>query len=390
MWGWLVVFPVLSALGQPHAGLIIGVAVAFVGLYAALMFVVARERGRPAQHYLLLALMGALVVTGQLIGAESFAAVWVLFSMAVAVTVPLEAYTLGWVIAVCAAYAGLASYGHVGNWGSSVGGIWASGCVVWMVRKFGGRIASLQRNREELATLAVAQERLRFARDLHDLLGHTLSAITIKAEVVRRIAVVDPQRAAAEGADIERIGREALAEIRAAVSGYRDRGLTDELDGARQVLSAAGIAADIQTSSAPLPQDLDALCAWVVREAVTNVVRHARAAHVSIRVRRDGERVTTTISDDGIGGPLAPGGNGLAGLAERVESVGGVLTVRPGRMHGFEVSASVPVAAEALAAGVPGSAAAPDSELEPPSGKEVSGQDHQVLAGSAGARGTRR
>jgi two-component system sensor histidine kinase DesK len=217
-----------------------------------------------------------------------------------------------------------------------------AGFIIWLMRRLFNGIAMLQRVREELAVTAVAAERLRFARDLHDLLGHTLSLIVVKSEVVRRVAHTDPDAAAREASDIESVGRTALAEIRQAVSGYREQGLVAELEQAQRALAAAGIGVQVRTSGAPYPLEVDSVLGWVVREGVTNVIRHSHARRCDIEVRRDGEEIVVTVDDDGVGGSTAHG-NGLAGLAERAIAVGGRLEVRPRRWRGFRLQAAMPV-----------------------------------------------
>jgi two-component system sensor histidine kinase DesK len=200
----------------------------------------------------------------------------------------------------------------------------------------------------ELAKAAVAQERLRFSRDLHELLGHTLTLIVVKAQVVRRLAEADPAAAGAAGADIEQIGRQALVEVREAVTGYRERAFADELDGARAALSDAGIAVRIETAGTPLPAMADSIFGWAVREGATNVIRHSGARHCSIAVGRQGTAATLVISDDGTGpagGAMDGTGNGLRGLRERLTAAGGTLAATPGSSGGFRLVATLPVGA---------------------------------------------
>ncbi|MCP2335599.1 sensor histidine kinase [Actinomadura rupiterrae] len=228
-----------------------------------------------------------------------------------------------------------------------------AGTVTAIVIRLFSVIALLREVREELAHAAVAEERLRFSRDLHDLLGHTLSLMVVKAQAVRRLAERDPARAAEQAADIEQVGRQALTEVRQAVSGYRGRGLAAELDRARTALADAGVEAVVRRSGGPLPPEPDALLGWVVREGVTNVIRHSGAGRCVITVRNEGSAASVEIADNGraaaSGGLVAEagpvsGGNGLAGLGERVGSAGGTLKASPSP-SGFVLAASVPVAA---------------------------------------------
>jgi two-component system, NarL family, sensor histidine kinase DesK len=205
--------------------------------------------------------------------------------------------------------------------------------------------AELTEARDELARNAVAEERLRFARDLHDLLGHSLSLIALKSELAGRLAERDPLRAREEMADVEAAARRALAEVRDAVSGYRQVSCAQALAEARSALSAAGIALRAPSPVPPLPGGIDAALGWVVREATTNVLRHsaARAVTVELAVTEDG--ATLTVTDDGRGPAGSNGtGAGLAGVAERVAALGG--TVESGPAHdgrGFRLRAVVPV-----------------------------------------------
>ncbi len=208
--------------------------------------------------------------------------------------------------------------------------------------------------RRELAAAAVAEERDRIARDLHDMLGHSLSLIAIKSELAGRLLPGDPERARAEIADIEQVARESLASVRETVRGYHQPTLDAELAGARRALEAAGIEPRIENRAGTLPAPEDAILAWAVREAVTNVVRHSAARHGSIRTERRGGSVELEVVDDGpgAGGPGAParaangdadGGSGLRGLHERLELVGGRLEAGPLPTGGYRLLARVPV-----------------------------------------------
>jgi two-component system sensor histidine kinase DesK len=204
-------------------------------------------------------------------------------------------------------------------------------------------IAELRRTRQELARVAVAEERERFSRDLHDLLGHTLSVMVVKAQAVRRLVAQDPDAAAEHAADIEQIGRRALVEVRQAVDAMRAPSLAEELDGARRALDAAGIATAVERSAAVPPGAADELLAWVVREGATNVLRHSGASSCRIAVADGDGRIELTIADDGVGAPTAPTLRlgGLEGLRDRLTAAGGALAVER-RDDGFRLVASVP------------------------------------------------
>ncbi|MGV9776029.1 sensor histidine kinase [Streptosporangium sp. NPDC003464] len=207
-------------------------------------------------------------------------------------------------------------------------------------------VVRLRRAQQEVARLAAGEERLRIARDLHDLLGHSLSLIVLKSELAGRLAENGSERAVAEIRDIETVARQALVEVREAVSGYRQRDLSAELDGARAALEAAGTQVTVRLAGTPPPGVLDGLLGWAVREGTTNVMRHARATHCEIAITHDGRATTLEIVDNGRGAaPYGPG-SGLNGLTERVEAVGGTVSAGP-RGNGFALRVAVPAAGEA-------------------------------------------
>lgn len=201
----------------------------------------------------------------------------------------------------------------------------------------------LRTAREEVARLAVADERVRFARDLHDLLGHTLSVIRVKSELAARLSPTDPERAAAEMGEVEQISREALVEVRDAVAGFQPD-LAMELKRAASALTAAGVAATFETGEVSVNGSAGEALAWVVREAATNVVRHAHAVRCRIGVRRDGDSVTLEVDDDGVGiDEPHETGRGLQGMRERLADVGGSLEVQASPEAGFTIRATVPL-----------------------------------------------
>lgn len=214
--------------------------------------------------------------------------------------------------------------------------------TLWMAG-FAGNIrltVELRATREELARAAVAEERARIGRDLHDILGHSLTAIAVKAGLARRLAQRGEgvaERVTAEIGDIERLAREALADVRATAAGYRDVSLAGELAVARSVLTAAGIDAELPTAVDDVSPVGREVFGYVVREAVTNVVRHSGASRCVIELTP----VSIEIRDDGAGGLLTrQDGRGLRGLAERLEAVGGTLVA--GRIDGgFRVRAEL-------------------------------------------------
>ncbi|CAL9436376.1 hypothetical protein SUDANB174_02145 [Streptomyces sp. enrichment culture] len=234
-------------------------------------------------------------------------------------------------------------------------GTFLSTMVTAAILSLSDAVRQLRAAREELATRAVAEERLRFSRDLHDLLGHTLSVIVVKSEAARRLAPRDLDAALTQITDIESVGRQALTEVREAVTGYREGSLGTELDRARSALSAADVDPVVRRSGPPLPPQAEALLGWVVREAVTNVVRHSGASRCEIAVAGSAGRVRLTVTDNGTGaGSSAQGpGTGLTGLRERLATAGGSLTAGAEPRGGFSVTAELPVRAEEEPVGAP-------------------------------------
>ncbi|MDT6988319.1 sensor histidine kinase [Streptomyces lusitanus] len=216
------------------------------------------------------------------------------------------------------------------------------------VRELIRTTVALREARATVAHLAANEERLRLARDLHDLLGHSLSVITLKSELAGRMLPDHPDRAAQQVADIEQVSRQALVDVREAVTGYRRLRLAGELDGARVALRAAGVVPELPDPAGfgDAPEDAESALAWALREAVTNVVRHSGARRCAVDVVRrqtlDGPVLELSVEDDGAGGSSYVPGNGLRGLGERLAAVGGTLDAGPVR-HGFRLTARVPV-----------------------------------------------
>jgi two-component system sensor histidine kinase DesK len=167
-------------------------------------------------------------------------------------------------------------------------------------------------------------ERERIARDLHDVLGHTLSVIVLKSELATRLAPIDPARASVEIADVERIARESLSELREAVAGYRAVGLAAEVERARSVLETAGVRVECQLGEMRLPPRYEGVVTMAIREGVTNIVRHAGASSCRLSLAQTPRECRLELADDGRGGAGAEG-FGLAGMRERVEGLGGTL-----------------------------------------------------------------
>ncbi|MFI6516136.1 sensor histidine kinase [Spirillospora sp. NPDC050679] len=205
-------------------------------------------------------------------------------------------------------------------------------------------VQELQEARAELARSAVGEERMRFARDLHDVLGHSLQAVALRAEVAERFLDRDPGRVRKELTEIQTMARDSVRDVREVVRGYRTTSLRTELDGVSAVLRAAGIVCDRPGVDADLPAHVHEPLGWVAREAATNVLRHASATWCRITVARDGGMLRLEIVNDGAGRRGgAEGGSGLPGLAERLRTAGGTLAAGPAGDGTFRVAARVPL-----------------------------------------------
>jgi two-component system sensor histidine kinase DesK len=214
------------------------------------------------------------------------------------------------------------------------------GAASYGIRLAGERQLRLAATQEELAQLAVQNERARIAAELHDILGHSLTVVTVKAELAQRLLDVDLERARKELADLEGLARDALADVRATALGVRGISLPGEIAAAREALAAANVEADLPGAADEVPTRVRELFAWTIREAVTNIVRHAHARRAEVRLAPG----SVEIVDDGVGESVpSADGQGLEGLRRRAEEMGGTLTVgaredRPG----FRVRVEVP------------------------------------------------
>jgi two-component system sensor histidine kinase DesK len=354
IWMWPLLGPVQQMIrGRVHPILPAAVGLAaFVCLYLICVGAGFSKDGRPATRIQLVALAAvAALGLGLAVAYLPTSSGWLalmLYVGASGASLLSRGPALRWIVGstVALVVIGALFDEKWGDIGSSAFSMFMTCVLILVLKEVLGYIHQLRVAQAELATAAVAQERLRFSRDLHELLGHTLTLIVVKAQVVRRLAETDPVAAGAAGADIEQIGRQALVEVREAVTGYRERAFSDELDGARAALSDAGIEVSIETTGTPLPAIVDSVFGWAVREGTTNVIRHSAARHCSITVQRRGEAATLEISDDGRG-PSGAGdtGNGLRGLRERLAAAGGTLASAPGSGGGFHLVASLPVGA---------------------------------------------
>jgi two-component system sensor histidine kinase DesK len=250
-----------------------------------------------------------------------FAAAFVPFA------VQTERAALG-LMAVIVALAGLETLVfHLPGWFFFYGGGLAAavgGSNIYFAQR-NRTLSKLRMANDEIEHLAKVAERERIARDLHDVLGHTLSVIILKSELAGKLMDRDPQRAGTEIREVEQISRQALSEVRDAIRGYRSQGLAAELVRAKSTLETAGVVVKCEAAKLSLPALQESVLSMAVREAVTNVVRHAQARACSLRLQQQNGSCRLDIEDDGRGGSQSEG-NGLSGMRERVEMLGGTLT----------------------------------------------------------------
>lgn len=333
--------PIREVFGEPHpiaARILVSIA---VGAYALIyVFVMVSERN--SSHVVRLVTFGLMTACGLtiavILGPDDLVYMTYVIAMALVQLPPLVGLILGISVTIA-----LLVGTRIADGAPDISS--ASVLIVLTVALFGVRQviksnAELRAARDEIAGLAVAQERARLARDLHDVLGHSLTTITVKAGLARRLlessGSVAP--AVAELRDVEHLARTALTEVRATVSGYRKASLPAELVGARAALAAAEIEADLPHAVDNVRAELQEPFAYVLREGVTNVIRHSGAARCSVRLGDS----WIEVRDDGAAAGPAAAGHGLAGLSERLAQVGGSLDAGPCPEGGFRLLATVP------------------------------------------------
>ncbi|HEX7339205.1 MAG TPA: sensor histidine kinase [Rhodanobacteraceae bacterium] len=332
---WLFLVPVLTT---PVSGYVISLAVSypiFLVLFAAVYLRPYREISYYSVGMLVLACAVApfnqagwtyavfACVYVPYTGSLGKAIAWMLAEELVVV---VAAAWYGWPWQVLALIAGVCSSAGFGGLMARVNAM-----------KRAGELASS----DEVRRLAANAERERIGRDLHDLLGHTLSLITLKLELAGKLFDADPERARTELTDAEKVARQALAEVRAAVTGIRATGLAGELASAQLMLRTSGV--DVQAEAMPaLPDAVDDVLAMVLREAATNIHRHARASHADISVEVVDGHARMRVCDDGRGG-IDVAGNGLKGMRERVETMSGHLAIHSLSGQGTELVVDIPL-----------------------------------------------
>jgi len=306
-----------------HAGLLHWTWNTFAGLFFIYLYMQAFSRPRHVKYVcvglMLLMAIVFLPINGGAIGFCIYAAAAIGFDPRLSRVVAL----LGIDIAILLFYA-YRLHLELGAWGSFVMLIILVGLGNhhWAAKECAKK--ELRLANEEIEHLAKVAERERIARDLHDVLGHTLSLITLKSELARKLVDRDPERAKLEMQDVENASRAALTDVREAIRGYRSDGIFAELARARAALETAGVAVECDTDSVPLTPAQESVLALALREAVTNVVRHAAARRCNVSLKREESRCTLEVADDGRG-TSGPEGNGLRGMRERLEALGGSL-----------------------------------------------------------------
>ena len=388
VWLGFIIFPLVDAIttSEPpvqHVLVILGAA-AFIAAYIGLILTWRLPTWQAAPTVLFVVLLG----TAAALTLGDRPSWGFLFTYCAAVVALFTPASFGWLgVITCAALAAACTLLGGGAAATAISFAVSSlgiGLLMVLMRDLRMRNIELSQARAELARTAVAQERERFARDLHDLLGHTLSVIALKAELAGRLVADRPEQAATEIGEVEGVARQALSEVRLAVSGYRQPTLEGELAGARMALSAAGIEADVDAPKLALAPEVEAVLAWAVREGATNVIRHSGASRCTMRVSGGLVDAAVEMIDDG-GASEAPGrrgrvpwsassgssgssravaaatapaargeadrgeaaGQGLAGLRERAEALRGRIEAGALPNGGFKLRVSVPVSAPA-------------------------------------------
>jgi two-component system sensor histidine kinase DesK len=339
-----LVGPVVQVYDAPHSAGVRFAVVTAVLVYAAVFLTVTvpeRWRSRSVRIVSFVVMFGCGLVLALLLGPDDLVYMTYVISMALIQLPPLFGLVFG--LSVTAALlVGTEIVDGTPNI-NSVSILVVLTMALFSTRQVIASNAELREARDEIAALTLAEERARMARDLHDVLGHSLTTITVKAGLARRIleSSGDGERAVAELRDVESLSRNALSDVRSTVSGYRKASLPAELVGARVALQAAEIVADLPHAVDNVPAELQEPFAYVLREGVTNVIRHSGARRCEVRL---GES-WIEIRDDGVGGVSSsgrgPAGHGLAGLVERLAQVGGSLTAGPDPDGGFRVRAAV-------------------------------------------------
>jgi len=300
---------------------------------------------RPQRHVIFYCMAMALLGYVVLLWNHSGGTTCIIYACALLAFAGSVRFSLGMMAAVLAIFVVEAAM-RQWPWGITVGMVFmaiAIGVANLARRLNEAKDAELRLSHDEVRRLAATAERERIGRDLHDLLGHTLSLIALKSELAGKLLTRDPVAARREIADVERITRDALAQVRSAVSGMRAAGLVGEIASARLLLECAGVRFSYSGFERELPAAQEACLALALREAATNIQRHAHATNAEAHLAVDGDSVQLIVRDDGRGG-ISAHGNGLIGMRERVEALGGSLWIEATRGRGTTLTLRLPAA----------------------------------------------
>jgi two-component system, NarL family, sensor histidine kinase DesK len=365
---WLVylIEPVSGLFGHHRDALYIAGGVAIIAAFCVVFVAMIADWNRTTRRSLLgLAALFALALAACIMyGGTGATSLWIYVSALAGLVIPVQRTAI-WIVAavtVCYTITSLTSHGDLADFLINLVPTVLLGLAMIGLRNHFELTRELSEARETVARLAASEERLRLARDMHDLTGQSLSMITLKSELALRLlgrlpAGPDRDRVSDEIEQVGAVSRQTLHDIREAISGYRRPTLAVEIITARAALEAAGITsqddADVTLLSGTFDPDAEAALAWCLREAVTNVVRHSGARTCHIRLSRRSGMLSLEVRDDGRGhvgaepsgaGPSGaePSGTGLRGMSERLCAVGGSLELRPSGTPGFRLIASVP------------------------------------------------
>jgi two-component system sensor histidine kinase DesK len=358
VWLLYLIGPVVDLFTGHHSALYTWGGLAIIGLFCAIYLILVPNWPRPYRYtqpgLAVLALLAAVACV--IYGGMGAVALWIFMSSASGLLVTNRRWAVRAVAGCIVCYVVFSATGHVTqeDFLSNLLPVLFIGFAMIGLRRQVQLTTELERAREEVAQLAASEERLRLARDMHDLTGQSLSMITLKSELAARLlgrlpASAERDRVQDEIEQVAAVSRQTLRDIREAISGYRRPTLAVEIITARTALASAGIAArdeaDLMVLSGTFDPAAEAALAWCLREAVTNVVRHSGAQNCWISLTSRAGTMSMTVRDDGTGlagaaAPL-PNGSGLHGMSERLSAVGGTLELRPDLRPGFCLIASV-------------------------------------------------
>jgi two-component system, NarL family, sensor histidine kinase DesK len=359
VWLLYLIGPVVDLFTGHHSALYTGGGLAIIGLFCAVYLILVPNWPRPYRYTLPGLVVLALLATVACViyGGMGAVALWIFMASASGLLVTDRRWAARAVAGCIVCYVVFSATGHVtqADFLSNLLPVLFIGFAMIGLRRQVQLTTELERAREEVAQLAASEERLRLARDMHDLTGQSLSMITLKSELAARLlgrlpGSAERDRVQDEIEQVAAVSRQTLRDIREAISGYRRPTLAVEVITARTALASAGIAArdepDLMVLSGTFGLEAEAALAWCLREAVTNVVRHSGAQNCYISLSSRAGTMSLTVRDDGTGlaggaAPL-PNGSGLHGMSERLSAVGGTLELRPDLSPGFCLIATVP------------------------------------------------